>query len=90
MQSHPSPYDVNPSKPKPSAAEAAAINAHAIAAIHARMRKEEPSIAELSNPTGRQPKNGGMSTKEIVAERLRQRKVRVGWKGGNLDLDREY
>jgi hypothetical protein len=42
------------------------------------MRNAEPSIAELSKPSGRQPKNGGMSTKEIIAERLRQRKVRGG------------
>ena len=67
---------VNPSKPQPTAAEAASINASAIAAIHARMRNAEPSIAELSIPTGRQPRNGGMSTKEIIAERLRLRKVR--------------
>jgi hypothetical protein len=78
MQNQPSSYGANSSKPQPSAAEAAAINASAIAAIHARMRNAEPSIAELSKPSGRQPKNGGMSTKEIIAERLRQRKVRGG------------
>ena len=63
-------------KPPPSAASAAAANASAIASIHARMRAADPSIAELQNPTGRQPKNGGMSAKDVIAEKLRQRKVR--------------
>ena len=61
-----------------SASSAARANAKAIAAIHERMRLENsgPTIAELALPSGRQPKNGGMSTKQIVAERLRQRKAR--------------
>eukprot|EP00518_Triparma_eleuthera_P015700 CAMPEP_0197555330 /NCGR_PEP_ID=MMETSP1320-20131121/13104_1 /TAXON_ID=91990 /ORGANISM="Bolidomonas sp., Strain RCC2347" /LENGTH=1008 /DNA_ID=CAMNT_0043116337 /DNA_START=42 /DNA_END=3065 /DNA_ORIENTATION=- len=57
-------------------AASAAKQSQALAAIHARMRQQEPTIAELSAPTsGRQPKNGGLSTKEVIAARLAEREA---------------
>ena len=58
-------------------ASAANKQTQALAAIHARMRKnQEPTIAELSAPNStNQPRNGGMSTKEVIAARLAEREA---------------
>ena len=63
-----------------AAGKAASNQAEALAKIHERMRQQqehrEPTIAELSAPKSKQPRNGGMSTKEIIQARLEE-KVRM-------------
>ena len=36
----------------------------------------QPTMAELAGPSGKQPRNGGMSTRQIIEERNRVRKAR--------------
>jgi len=60
-----------------AAGKAASNQAEALAKIHERMRHQqehrEPTIAELSAPKSKQPRNGGMSTKEIIQARLEEK-----------------
>lgn len=78
------PSNVRLNNPNPviaatkAASKLASNQASALAKIHERMRQQaqyEPTIAELSAPKSKQPRNGGMSTKEIIQARL-EAKVR--------------
>ena len=44
--------------------------------VEQQQEHREPTIAELSAPKSKQPRNGGMSTKEIIQARLEE-KVRM-------------